>query len=283
MTVKAETNSESPSVSELFDPSPVQEVGSTVKTSPDEKVSKEESKEAVKPEVSDNGKEESKAKESLSDSSDSSDTDTDKASPDATDETSADKDTDDITDATDYKKRFEDTQKWGNEANTRALKVESELKQLKIDHGIEDTPVDDTETATRLEERVKTSEAIERRIHGNEHIDKMIYADDSVWQKIKHDPLIDYRVRNSDSPITEALLVVKEAEFHTKYGDDPDTIIERVKAEIGPDLRKELKKEFEDKLMQKNSLGSDLSNVKSDVVSEADKKKVTSSTEDLFG
>ena len=281
--MKPETNSESPSVSELFDASPIKEAGvqKTESTaSPEKEAEKADDKKAVAGENSDNGKEKPEDKEVKSESGDKvkPESDEDKASPEAGGKPSADKEEQTVT-----QDRLKESQKWGNEANQRALKAEADLKQLKQDHGIEDTPVDDTEIAARLEERVKTSEAIERRIHGNEHIDKMIYAEDSVWQKIRHDPIIDMRVRNSDSPITEALLVVKETEFHDKYGDDPDTIVKGVKAELETELRKQIKKEYEDKLKQKTNLGSDLSNVKSDVATEADKKKVSTSTEDLFG
>jgi len=90
------------------------------------------------------------------------------------------------------------------------------------------------------------------------------------------------RVRNSDSPISEALQVVKETEFHDKYGNDPEKIVSKIKEELKPELMKELKADFENKLKTNKSLGTDLSDVKSDEVS-GKKTPRPESTKQLFG
>lgn len=250
---------ENPSTTELFDTSPKQEV-SIRETSPVEEVEEKEDEKVVE--------EDSKVETKDKDVSDDT-------SPDDEDEPSAE-------DTTDWKQRYEDTQKWGNESNSKSLKLQSELSKLKDEYGIEDAPVDDTEVKARLDERIKTSESIERKLHGNEYIEKMIYADDAPWQKYKNDPVVDYRVRSADSPISEALQVLKEQEFHGKYGNDPEKIVDAIKKEVEVSLRKELKKEFEDKLKQKKSLGTDLSKVENDKVATG-KAVVGQSTKDLFG
>jgi hypothetical protein len=259
----------SPSTSELFDEaSPSKEA---VTASPEKEVEKKAEDKAVE----EKSEEKSEEKESESEEkSEKTDETKDKASSETKDKPS----TEDST----IEEQLKEARKWGNEKNQEALKALETLKKFKEEHGIDDT-VDDTEAAARLEERIQTSEAIERENHGDEYIDKMIYADDSAWKsKLRHDPLIDYRVRNAKSPISEALKVVKEQEFHDKYGNDPEKIVKAIKKEVETDVRKELKEEYEKKLKGKEALGSDLSNVKSDEVKSNDKFR-QKSTAELFG
>ena len=262
-----ETEFKNPSTTELFDASPVQEE----KSSPVEEVKETEEEKVVEDSEE---KSEEKESESTEKSEEKSDETEDKTSSDSKEKPS----TEDST----YEERYKETQKWGNEKNQESIKLREELNKIKQEYGIEDT-IDDTESAARLEERIQTSETIERDRHGDEYIDKMIYADDSAWKtRLKFDPLIDYRVRNSKSPISEALKVVKEDEFHQKYGNDPEKIVKVIKKEVETDVRKELKNDFEKKLKGKEALGSDLSDVKNDEV-KTTKSFKQKSTSELFG
>ena len=266
-----ELQEQSPSTTELFDtPSPVQETPVSTDVSPEKGGDNGKEEKAVETETEDKGKEtkeeESTDKDASTDSDDTSSTDTEED------------------DTTDYKQRLKETQAWGNTANEKAIKLEKEIAQLKEDHGIEETVADESETQLRLEERVKTSEKIERERYGNDFIDKTIYADDSLWQSIKNEPLIDYRVRNSDAPISEALKIVDERTFTETYGKNPKEVKENIRKELEADLRKTITAEFKDKLKQKKGLGSDLSDIKSDEASQEEKKAFKQpSTPELFG
>ena len=254
---------ESPTVADLFDTSPTQEVTPKEETSPVKEVETEEKAEAVE----EKSEEKSEEKESESESDDTS--------PDTDEEPSTEETTEDT--------RLKDAQKWGNEKNKEAIAVKAELTKLREEYGVEDTPIDDAEANARLEERIKTSEAIERKIHGDEFIQKAIYAEDSTWQTLKNDPIVDFRVRNADSPISEALTVIKEQEFHGKYGNDPDKIVEKIREELKPELMKELKVDYAKKLKDKNALGKDLSSVDNDKANGKDATFKKSSTVELFG
>ena len=256
---------ESPTVADLFDTSPTQEVTPKEETSPVKEVETEEKAEAVE----EKSEEKSEEKESESD--------------DTSDDTSPDTDEEPSTEETTEDTRLKDAQKWGNEKNQEAIAAKAELTKFREEFGVEDTPIDDAEAKARLEERIKTSEAIERKLHGDEFIQKTIYAEDSTWQTLKNDPIVDFRVRNADSPISEALTVIKEQEFHSKYGNDPEKIVEKIREELKPTLMKELKEDYAKKLKDKNALGKDLSDVDNDKANGKDATFKKSSTVELFG
>ena len=265
-----DTLTESPSTSELFDTSPKQEEKSSpvaeVKEEKEEKATVEESEEKSEVKESDS-KDESEEKEKTDEPKE---------------ETSSDTEDKPSTEESTVGTQLKDARKWGNENNRENIRLRQELKQIKEENGIEDIEPDDSDVAARLNERVKTSESIERDRHGDEFIDKTIYGEDSIWQQVKDDPIVDFRVRNADSPISEALKVVKEQVFYDKYGNDPDKIVPAIKEELRAELMKELKTDFKKKLKDKESLGSDLSDVESDKVTE-NKSYKAPSTEELFG
>lgn len=265
---------ESPSTSELFDEtSPSKEVTSKEETSPEKKV-EEKAEEKVVEEKSEK-KSEEKESESKEKSEEKSDETKDEASSDTTDKPSTEK-------STDWEKRFKDTETSYQNLNQEVVKLKEENSKFKQDLGIEEDDTTVSDERKRAKERAETSEAIERQNHGDEYIEKMLYAPDSIWQKVKNDPIIDFRVSSSLSPATEALIVVKETEFHDKYGKDPDKIVEKIREEERPKLMKELKEDYEKKLKDNKSLGTDLSDVENDEV-KGKKSAKTESTKDLFG
>lgn len=170
-----------------------------------------------------------------------------------------------------YIKRQKDTSIWANEVSTENGQLKTKIKQLEAQ--IEDPYSEQGEIAPSPEEiqadadfkgREKASFAIAIEKYGEKYIVEKIEAPDSKFQQLwKDNPLISMRVNNSETPYLEAVNILKEEEFFSEYGREPESIKASIRKEIESDIRKEVTKEFQDKLKAKEKLPKDIGTVRS--------------------
>ena len=96
--------------------------------------------------------------------------------------------------------------------------------------------------------RLKASYAAATDKYGKDEVDSKVFAENAPYQELeKQHPWTSARVMGADSPVLEALQVLAEEDFFKTYGRDPKQIREKVKAEVLPELRKELLTELKNK------------------------------------
>lgn len=195
------------------------------------------------------------------------------------------------TDDNPYKKRFKDTREWANNQNQERTKLEKAVEILtkKIDgtyvEGEEEvgpSPEEigaDADYHGRL--KASTKAVIER--YGEKEVHDKLFADDSPFQVLSQDPTIYARVQNSEAPALEAMNVVKEDAFFSKYGHDIDEIESNMIKKLEPEITARLKKELKEKLKLQKEQPKGLTGLNSDAPSSEEKAHVGKSIEDYFG
>lgn len=173
-----------------------------------------------------------------------------------------------------YIKRQKDTSTYANSLNMENAQLKTEVKQLK--QQIEDPYGEQGEIAPSPEEiqadadykgREKASFATAKEKYGEKYIIENIEAPDSKFQQLwKENPLISIRVNNSETPYLEAVNILKEEEFFSEHGREPESIKASIRKGIESDIRKEVTKEFQDKLKAKEKLPTDIGEVRSSSV-----------------
>lgn len=163
--------------------------------------------------------------------------------------------------ASEYEKRYKDTQAWGNKAHQK-------LKEYGLDEGNQPPTAEEIQKqqeafVTSFNDREKASYAAAVEIHGKEFVDKQLYAESSPFRKIMNDPVVFNRVQYADAPVLEALKQVKSYEFFKKYGSDVDKIPAKIKTELEADIREKITKELQGKLTKKENMPNTLSGIKS--------------------
>lgn len=191
-----------------------------------------------------------------------------------------------------YKKRYEDTQKWGNETNKKVSTYEKQLRKLKDTYGYTDEDIAipeeppegmTPEQQSDLEGRIKASGSIAKELHGEEYIQQNIYNQESVWQKeLRHNPVLFFRAQNAEAPVLEIIKILKEYEFYKEYGNTPDKIKESITKKVESELKEKISKEFQEKLKQKNTTVDTLTGIKSQESKKTDGSKEPT-TKQLFG
>lgn len=191
------------------------------------------------------------------------------------------------TKAVELETRLKETRNWDTQLNQEnvILKERNESLRKQYDPNyVESTPSPETEKrVAEFKGRLAASHKAAIDLHGEEHVNKMLHAPDSPFQQINKDPVVDMRVRNSDTPTLEALKIVKEYAFFNKYGRDTDKIEAKIKESLEPELKEKITKEFEKKLKLKVKQPDSLTGIKSetpDVEKETEFKPET--TEQLF-
>ena len=148
--------------------------------------------------------------------------------------------------------------------------LKTKVKQLE--QQIEDPYSEPSEIAPSPEEvqadadykgREKASFVIAKEKYGEKYIIDNIEAPDGPFQQLrKGNPLIDIRTDNSETPFLEAIKILKEEEFFSQYGREPENIKASIRKEIESDIRKEVTKEFQAKLKAKEKLPKDIGDVR---------------------
>lgn len=175
-----------------------------------------------------------------------------------------------------YKKRYFDTQKWANKINQENLDIKRQNESLQqqfsiINKKLDGTynpevddirPPDPTVIADTADTagRIKASRSMAVSQYGEEYLQKMLFSPDAPFRQIEANPVIQMRVLSSDTPVLEALKIVKEKEFFDKWGYDPETIQKKMwesaKAELKEEVLKELKGKISLQEGQPTGIGS---------------------------
>lgn len=158
-----------------------------------------------------------------------------------------------------FKKRYEDTQKWGNKAHQK-------LQEFGLDENGETIPdvPDELKAANEAfthRERASYAAAIE--IHGREKVDELLFGENSPLKEIIKDPSVAYAIQNADAPVLEAIKAINTEAFLAKYGRDPETVHAAIEKELEAKIREKLTKEFQQKLEKKDKIPNTLSGIKS--------------------
>jgi hypothetical protein len=180
-------------------------------------------------------------------------------------------------------KRQNDTAAWANKLNQANIDLKKQMDVLgkKID-GTYDPEKDNvsTESSAELREReaevrgkVAASEAAATAQYGEETVTSTLVKFNEVYGQDREK---QFRVLNSHAPVLEALKIMREHDFHTKYGPDPEKIVESIRAEVEKELRpkitEEVTKTFMDRMDKKNKEPKGLTDVKGSDHQEEKKK-----------
>lgn len=173
--------------------------------------------------------------------------------------------------AEDWEKRYKDTQKHVEKVSVESKRLREENQKLleqtkaqaeqlkRIEAKLDGTydPAEEVKRAPSPEQiekhaetmgRLKASFAAAEDKFGKEHVVSRVFAENAPYQELeKQRPWVSARVMGADSPVLEALQVLDEEEFFKTYGRDPKQIREKVKAELLPEVRKELLAELKNK------------------------------------
>lgn len=169
-----------------------------------------------------------------------------------------------------YKKRYSNTATYATTVNQTNVELNKKLDVInkKLDGTYvegEDTPSpEEVQAGADYKAKLTASTKLAYKEFGQEEVEKMLYRPDSPFQVLNRDPAIFFRVKNAEMPALEAIQVVKEAGFFKKYGRDMDKIPDKIKAEMEPALRQQIKKEFQEKLKQKKDLTGGLGDLKNE-------------------
>lgn len=140
------------------------------------------------------------------------------------------------------------TRDWTTRVNNEnaQMKRAIEILQKKVD-GTYDPDTDDAtvgqpspeelEAQARYKGKVDASLANAVRQHGQEQVDQLLLAPDSPWVTLEQDPINDARVRHAESPADEAIQIIREVAFFTKYGRDPDAIVAKIREEFATETQ----------------------------------------------
>jgi hypothetical protein len=159
-------------------------------------------------------------------------------------------------DSNPYKQRFIDTANWTRQVNQKALDVERQIAILnkKVD-GTYDPDKDEPQTsvddvAMQAEEmgRLRSSLVSAYHIHGKETVDSGMKEFDALFAD---NDAVQQRVLKSPAPVLEMMKVLREQKFVSKYGADPEKMIANIRAELEPQLRAEIAKEENAKLLER--------------------------------
>lgn len=182
--------------------------------------------------------------------------------------------------ASNWEKRFKDTERWGQEQRRLVAEQQRQLEIInrKLDgrwteedeqkeQAAKNPPVEIVQSHAEIKGRMQASKlaAVER--YGAEKVEgwigqfKQIFGDDQ---------LVVHRVLSSEMPMFEAINAVRGYEFFQKYGNDPDQIIEKLRAEIIESettrIREEETARITESLKKKDNLPTSLGNMRASKV-----------------
>jgi hypothetical protein len=203
-----------------------------------------------------------------------------------------------------YKKRFRDTASWSNKLNqeNRLLKQQQadyqkqfEILNKKIDGTYDPekdaisgpTPEQIAQTSVTAGKTVASRHAAYEAL-GQEKVDAELKEFHALFNE---DELVQSRVIRSDSPIFEAMQVLKEHRFISKYGRDPEQIQAKMRKEIldeeTPKIREKVRAEILANIKKKENTPSPISSVRGSGLSKTESKNVSegspSSLKSIFG
>lgn len=168
------------------------------------------------------------------------------------------------TDDNPYKKRYQDTQQWGNNLNQQylELKKNTEMINKKLDgtwnpeEEAKANQPDPKQLMTHAEilGKVKASSKIAAEKYGMDKVQSMIFSDTAPFRKFDNDPHIQARVLSSDAPVLEAFAILEEMEFRSKWGNDAKTIEENIRHKHEEEMTKTITENVTKQIMERLSL-----------------------------
>jgi len=180
-----------------------------------------------------------------------------------------------------YKKRQQDTFKWGNGLSEQLANVSKQIQiQGKKIDGTFDPEVDkepelspdQARAMATLDGKIAASDDIAYRdpkYGGKAKVDQMIGEFNSLYGK--HEGVLK-RVYSSPTPTIEALSVMEEHGFFTKYGRKPaqirEAITKEVEAEMRPKITAEIEKKYLGRLKAKEENVEGLNGVRTQTADE---------------
>lgn len=159
-----------------------------------------------------------------------------------------------------YKKRYYDTAKWANTINQELAGIRKDItvanKKLDGTYDPEAEKSATTDPAVIAKEsevrgKVAASHAMAEEKYGKEYVHKTIFADDAPFRQFDNDAYVQGRVLSSNAPVMEAIRILKEREFFSKYGHEPEKITANIRSEVETELRDKITKEVTDQIMKR--------------------------------
>jgi len=119
-----------------------------------------------------------------------------------------------------YRKRYFDTQKWGNKEHEKFVRLEKEIQALRkeinpdYEPEKEDRPKEEDTVRYELMGRVKASEAAAYTIYGKSETENLL---NQFNTEFGDNDAIQTRVTLSETPVLEAIKVLKESQFTKQF------------------------------------------------------------------
>lgn len=157
----------------------------------------------------------------------------------------------------DLEKRYRDTASYATQVNKTNLDLQRQLEIInkKLDGTYDperDAPKGPSpEEAARLSAIVGRAEASLHAAYkefGREKVDGWLgrYA-----ETFGRDPFVQQRILASEMPVYEAINAIKGYDFFSKYGDDPDKVLETIRKQLEEELAPRIREEEAKKLLEK--------------------------------
>jgi len=165
-----------------------------------------------------------------------------------------------------YLKQYRDTAGYATRVNqqNKDLARQMEIINKKLDGTYDpeqDKPLepssDELVAQAEIKGKVSASQAVAEERYGAEAVQKLILDEHSPYARLEaSDPTIGPRVMASNAPILEAMAVLNEHVFFSKYGRDPEGIKKAITKEVldveREKIRAEVTKDVMARIAQKN-------------------------------
>jgi len=165
-----------------------------------------------------------------------------------------------------YLKQYRDTASYATRVNqqNKDLARQMEIINKKLDGTYDpeqDKPLepssDELVAQAEIKGKVSASQAVAEERYGAEAVQKLILDEHSPYARLEaSDPTIGPRVMASNAPILEAMAVLNEHVFFSKYGRDPEGIKKAITKEVldveREKIRAEVTKDVMARIAQKN-------------------------------
>lgn len=191
-----------------------------------------------------------------------------------------------------YEKRWKDTQTWANKINQEKLQLQQqfEKQQQQIDilqkklADPEYDPEKDPKYAGPTPEEIASTAIYAGKATASRDAAIREFGEEKVMGELKRfgelftqNEAIQMIVKQSNSPVHEAMLIMERVDFEKKYGDRPSKVYDNIRKEVEAEMRKSIRKELIEELREGKKLREDtvqgLSDSRSGNGSDASKSK----------
>ena len=200
------------------------------------KDSEADKKDGEKAAKTDEGKAETKAKD-----------DAEKKAEDLSPDWESDKNT--------YKKRYKDTSQYATIVNQHNIELKKNLEriEMKLDGTYDPEQERQAEAIPDISQaeirgKIAASQSAAQEMFGADYVEKILHE---FNEKYGTNSSIQARVLTSDAPVIEAIRVMKEQNFYSKYGTDVDKIEGKIKEKLIEELTPKITNEVTKQLMER--------------------------------